>query len=166
MKPQLFEIPGRWKGKLYIVARPRGGDWLDDELASLHGAGVDVLVSLLEPQEAGQLGLGLEEEAAVRAGLEFFSLPVKDRGVPYSRSEFAAAVSRLEADLESGRAVAIHCRQSVGRAGMAAVAILVESGVCVEEAVELVSKVRGVAVPETAEQLEWLRGILSGVRFL
>jgi len=150
MKPQLFEIPGRWKGKLYIVARPRGGDWLDDELASLHGAGVDVLVSLLEPQEAGQLGLGLEEEAAVRAGLEFFSLPVKDRGVPYSRSEFAAAVSRLEADLESGRAVAI----------------LVESGVCVEEAVELVSKVRGVAVPETAEQLEWLRGILSGVRFL
>jgi len=150
MKPQLFEIPGRWKGKLYIVARPRGGDWLDDELASLHGAGVDVLVSLLEPQEAGQLGLGLEEEAAVRAGLEFFSLPVKDRGVPYSRSEFAAAVSRLEADLESGRAVAI----------------LVESGVCVEEAVELVSKVRGVAVPETAEQLEWLRGILSDVRFL
>ncbi len=150
MKPQLFEIPGRWKGKLYIVARPRGGDWLDDELASLHGAGVDVLVSLLEPQEAGQLGLGSEEEAAVRAGLEFFSLPVKDRGVPYSRSEFAAAVSRLEADLESGRAVAI----------------LVESGVCVEEAVELVSKVRGVAVPETAEQLEWLRGILSGVRFL
>lgn len=150
MKPQLFEIPGRWKGKLYIVARPRGGDWLDDELASLHGAGVDVLVSLLEPQEAGQLGLGSEEEAAVRAGLEFFSLPVKDRGVPYSRSEFAAAVSRLEADLESGRAVAI----------------LVESGVCVEEAVELVSKVRGVAVPETAEQLEWLRGILSDVRFL
>jgi len=166
MKPKLFEISSQWKGKLYIVARPRGWDWLDDELASLHSAGVDILVSLLEPEEAGQLGLGSEEDAAVGAGLEFLALPVKDRGVPHSRSEFAAAVSRLEADLESGRAVAIHCRQSVGSAGMAAVAILVESGVCVEEAVDSGSTARGVAVPETGEQLEWLRGILSSASFI
>lgn len=147
MNPQLFEITGQWKGKLYIVARPRGWDWLDDELA-------------------GQLGLGSGEDAAVGAGLEFFAMPVKDRGVPHSRSEFAATVSRLEADLESGRAVAIHCCQSVGRADMAAVAIFVESGVCVEEAAGLVSKPSGVAVPETTEQLEWLLSILSSVRFI
>jgi len=31
MKPDIFWIPGPWRGRLAIVARPRGGDWLDDE---------------------------------------------------------------------------------------------------------------------------------------
>jgi hypothetical protein len=32
MTTELFWIPGPWKGKLAIVPRPRGGDWLDDEV--------------------------------------------------------------------------------------------------------------------------------------
>ena len=46
MKPTLFWIPGHWLGKFAIIARPRGGDWLDQEVQALQSAGIDVLVSL------------------------------------------------------------------------------------------------------------------------
>lgn len=58
MKPVLYRIPGPWSGSLAIAARPRGGDWLDDELRGWRDSGVDVMVSLLEPDETIQLDLG------------------------------------------------------------------------------------------------------------
>jgi hypothetical protein len=45
-------IGGATPGRLAIVPRPRGGDWLADEVARLKAAGVDILVSMLEPAEA------------------------------------------------------------------------------------------------------------------
>jgi len=42
---------GFWPGRLGIAARPRGGDWLIDELRSWRKAGVHVVVSLLTPDE-------------------------------------------------------------------------------------------------------------------
>jgi hypothetical protein len=42
---------------LAIVLRPRGGDWLDDEVDRIKRAGVDVLVSMLQADEAAELGL-------------------------------------------------------------------------------------------------------------
>jgi hypothetical protein len=38
--------------RLAIVPRPRGGDWLEDEVAHIKRAGVDVLVSMLQADEA------------------------------------------------------------------------------------------------------------------
>jgi hypothetical protein len=58
MRPDLFWIPTPWLGRLAIAARPRGGEWLYDELSSLHAAGVDVIVSLLTEEETIELGLG------------------------------------------------------------------------------------------------------------
>lgn len=34
--------------QLAIVPRPRGDDWLDDEMVALREAGIDVVVSMLE----------------------------------------------------------------------------------------------------------------------
>ena len=48
MSPDLYWIVGPWRGRLAIAARPRGGDWLDDELSGWRQAGIDVVVSLLE----------------------------------------------------------------------------------------------------------------------
>jgi hypothetical protein len=78
--PHLFWIPGPWRGRLAIAARPRGGDWLD-ETKSWRQAGLDVVVSLLETEEADQLGLALEGELAISSGLRFISFPIPDRGV-------------------------------------------------------------------------------------
>ena len=40
-----------------MLPRPRGGDWLADEIRSLRACGVDVLVSLLTGEEVGELDL-------------------------------------------------------------------------------------------------------------
>lgn len=45
------------------MARPRGGDWLVDEMAGLREAGVDVLVSALCDDEYALLDLSAEADA-------------------------------------------------------------------------------------------------------
>jgi hypothetical protein len=64
MTPEIFWIPGPWRGRLAVAARPRGGDWLEDEARGWQVAGFDIVVSLLEKDEAGELGLDLERDAA------------------------------------------------------------------------------------------------------
>ena len=60
-------VPGPWPGKLGIVARPRGGDWLDEEARGWREAGLDVVVSLLEEAEAIELDLRGERSEGSRA---------------------------------------------------------------------------------------------------
>src|ERR1700743_3176736 len=55
MKPYWIN-PGA-NGRLAIVPRPRGGDWLADDLHALRREGIDILVSLLTPSEVEELGL-------------------------------------------------------------------------------------------------------------
>jgi hypothetical protein len=73
MNPDLFPIPGPWRGRLAIVTRPRGGDWLEDEAGGWRRAGLDVVVSLLEESEAAQLDLGNEDGAAGSNRIRFVS---------------------------------------------------------------------------------------------
>lgn len=47
MKAELFWIDGPWQGRLAVMPRPRGGDWLEDEIVSLNKMGISVLVSTL-----------------------------------------------------------------------------------------------------------------------
>lgn len=48
MKVDPFRIPGPWRGRLSIVARPRGGDWLDDEVSAWRRAGIGIVPETLE----------------------------------------------------------------------------------------------------------------------
>src|SRR5437879_2062309 len=109
MSPDLFWIPGPWKGKLAIASRPRGGDWLEDEIHGWHKAGIDVLVSLLEPEEAAQLELRGESEAAISAGVQFIGFPIPDRGVPASKTDAVRVLRTIVALLEQGKNLAVHC---------------------------------------------------------
>jgi hypothetical protein len=47
----LYWVDGPWPGKLALAARPRGGDWLGDEVVSWKRNGVDAVLSLLTPEE-------------------------------------------------------------------------------------------------------------------
>jgi predicted protein tyrosine phosphatase len=118
--PDLFWIPGAWRGRLAIAARPRGGEWLENEAAGWRAAGVDVLVSLLEDGESKELGLADERRAVNRAGLEFRSFAIPDRGLPGSTEETISLLAAIAANLERGKNVAVHCRQGVGRSGLIA----------------------------------------------
>jgi hypothetical protein len=65
------------------MARPRGGDWLADELHALRRRGVDMVVCALTDPELMDLELTGETQAA---GLAFVRIPVSDRGVPWQPS--------------------------------------------------------------------------------
>jgi protein-tyrosine phosphatase len=161
MNPELFWIPGPWRGKLAIVTRPRGGDWLEDEAAGWRKAGLAVVVSLLESNEAAGLGLAREGEVAKSNGVHFISFPIPDRGVPSSMGDALPHLSTIAVELENGKTVAVHCRQGVGRSGLIAAALLVTSGMSAAKAIETVSAARGQTVPETPAQVEWIEHLPS-----
>jgi protein-tyrosine phosphatase len=156
MSPDLFWIAGPWRGRLAIATRPRGGDWLNDEVSGWRRAGIDVVVSLLESKEADQLGLLEESKVAEAEGLRFISFPIPDRGVPASVPAAISLMADVASSLDEGKNVAMHCRQGVGRSGLVAAGVLVNSGVSPEDAIKAVRSARGFDVPETADQRLWV----------
>ena len=153
---KLYWISGPWSGKLAIAARPRGGDWLEDEVSDWKNAGVSTVLSLLTPDEEQDLGLVAEGQVAKNLGLRFASLPIPDRQVPSSPSEVAPILDELDTELASGKNAVIHCRQGVGRSGMVAACLLVLRGMNSSSAIRELERTRGTAVPETAEQRHWI----------
>lgn len=142
--------------QLAIVPRPRGGDWLDDEMLALREAGIDVVVSMLEKEEELDLGLEREGLSAERANLRFVNFAVPDRGIPLDKYQFEKFLENLEHQLASGRRVGIHCRVCIGRASITSACLLIRSGVTSECAWQQISASRGCSVPDTTEQRQWV----------
>lgn len=163
MKVDPFRIPGPWRGRLSIVARPRGGDWLDDEVSAWRRAGIGVVVSLLEDDEEAQLGLTDERQAAEGQGIGFISFPIPDRSVPASTEAAIEVIGRIATELRAGKNVAVHCRQGIGRSALIASGVLMNSGIEAEQALKTVSSARGISVPETLEQHRWIERLSSRV---
>jgi protein-tyrosine phosphatase len=159
MIPDLFWIGGPWRGRLAIANRPRGGDWLKDELNGLRRAGVDVVVSLLETNEADQLDLVNEGRAAEANGIRFISFPIPDRGIPASMPSTISLMADVAGALEKGQNVAVHCRQGIGRSGLIAAGVLTIAGSSPADAIQAVSSARGLSIPETPDQRQWVEGL-------
>ena len=159
MRTELYLIEGPWSGRLAIAPRPRGGDWLEDEVHLWQQAGLDIVISLLKLDEVVELGLEKEEEWCGNFRIEFISFPVTDRGVPTSRDAFLTLVRELWQALEAGKRVAVHCRQGVGRSALLAASLLVTSGEETENAFQRISEARGCFVPDTDEQKEWVEAL-------
>lgn len=159
MNPDLFWIPGPWPGRLAVVMRPRGGDWLEDEVVGWKRAGLDLIVSLLEDDEATQLELADEDTTARSKGIRFISFPIPDRGVPASLPDTVGLLREIAKALGEGKNVAVHCRQGVGRSGMIASGVLVVAGSGPRKAIKAVSVARGQKVPETPMQLQWIQNM-------
>src|SRR5262245_25790004 len=168
MRTELYWIAGPWPGRLAIMPRPRGGDWLEDEIQSWRRSGVDVVVSLLTREEQTELSL-LDEESLCRAnGIEFVSFPIVDRSIPSSAEVFLEQMIKLAEQLANGKNVAVHCRQGIGRAALVAICLLTLSGMEPAIAIERVGAARGCSVPETSEQRRWItdfaRSLVTGPR--
>lgn len=164
MIPQIYKVITSGSGFLAVMARPRSGEWLRDEIGGLERLGVQTIASLLEPSEEAELELGAERRIAEELGLAFISFPISDRGIPRRISEFQSLVNRLAYDVRRGRGVAIHCRAGIGRSGIAAAAVLVSLGHDSADVFKLISKARGVNVPDTPEQIEWFMRNCGGFR--
>jgi protein-tyrosine phosphatase len=156
MKAELYRIGGPWPGQLAILPRPRGGEWLEEEIRSWQRTGLDLIVSLLTSDEMAELDLVEEPGLCQNYGLQFLSFPIVDRSVPSSQPPTLDFMKRLEPELTNGKSLGIHCRQAVGRSGMIAACLLAWSGVDAKTALQRVSAARGCPVPETSEQRQWV----------
>jgi hypothetical protein len=147
--------------KLAIAPRPRGGDWLADDLRSYRRDGIDILVSLLTPIEEVELGLRNEPDACRESGIDFRSFPIPDRHTPQSPPQFRAFVLELHAQSLQGRSIAAHCRAGIGRSSLLIACLLIRYGIPPDDAFRRISLARGLQVPDTPEQIDWVRAFSS-----
>jgi len=142
--------------RLGIMARPRGYDWLPDDLRALKQSGVDVVVSALTTEEAEELGLFAEAEACAENGLLFVPFPIEDRSLPAHPSQFDVLVNQLLAHVRDGKSVVIHCRAGIGRSSLIAACVLIKMGASADRALQVIEHARGCLVPDTPEQRKWV----------
>lgn len=133
----MFDVPlGDFKGRLTFGPRPRRPEDV---------AGVDLVVNLLTDEEMIELSLGW---------LAARRLPIPDRQCPPDEPALRQLLAEAEEQLCSGGHVHIHCRAGIGRAGMVTACLLKRLGFL--EVWEMLELARGVAVPDTDEQKQWV----------
>jgi protein-tyrosine phosphatase len=113
-------------------------------------------VSLLEEKEAIWLGLEDEGSHAERMGLRFLSYPIPDAHLPQDPISFRAWIEELAARLLAGDHIGIHCQGSIGRSTVTAACALIHLGWTSKAALAAIEAARGLPVPDTLEQKEWI----------
>lgn len=154
---QIYWIKDRNPPQLAIVARPRGDDRLPEDLAALKAGGIDVLVSLLEPKEAEELGLAAEGPLAESLGMRYISCPIPDRSTPADLASFRDLVARLAAMVRGGHRIGAHCRGCIGRSTVLIASVLIALGAAAGDSLLRVEDARGWPVPDTPEQRAWIQ---------
>src|SRR5215469_14441403 len=98
----IFWIKNDSDCRLAIVARPDGDGLLEEELAHMHAAGIQILVSMLESQEERELGLSVEAHEARALGMDFVRFPIADRQLADNDDNFRHFISELVQRVRSG----------------------------------------------------------------
>jgi protein-tyrosine phosphatase len=142
------------------MARPRGGEWLEDEMTALREVGADVLVCTLTASEMRELDLTEEPIAAQNAGIRFVALPTPDRSIP-ELQPFRELIEELAKELRDGRHIVAHCRMGIGRSSMVVAALLMDTGMAPKDAWMAIRKARGMEVPDTPEQRTWVEEVMT-----
>lgn len=139
----------------------KGTPWdrdLDLDLEAIRAFGASSLVSLIEDFEFDLLRVPKAQFAA-RAGELFtwYHLPIVDVSIPDAAFEepWTQASFALRQELARGGTVVFHCRGGLGRAGMMAARLLIDSGVAASEAIQQVRTARPGAI-ETRQQEAYL----------
>jgi protein-tyrosine phosphatase len=152
---RLHWIDTQRAGRLAIMARPCADDWLEVEVDAWKAAGVEQVLSLLEAEEVSELGLWAEADTCRERGIVFLSFPIPDRGMPDAEAARQIA-GKLARDVAAGHIAAIHCRAGIGRSSLMAACVLMLLGHAPGEALALIRDARGVPVPDTDEQRDWI----------
>jgi len=143
--------------RIGIMARPRGDEWLEEDILTLKRQSAQTIVSLLDRNEIYELGLEKESELCLKHGIEYINFPIADRNVPKLDSRFHNFIDQLKEKLSTSNNVIIHCRMGIGRATIIAACLLLKPGYKTEEVIVHIGKIRGIRVPDTDEQIAWLK---------
>jgi ADP-ribosyl-[dinitrogen reductase] hydrolase len=135
---------------------------LDLDVAAIADWGAASVVTLVEGHELAQLqvtGLG---DAVRDAHMEWHHLPIRDVSVPDAAFETAwrKVGPALRDQLRAGCNVLVHCKGGLGRAGMVAARLLIETGWSPADALLAVRQVRPGAV-ETSAQERYVLGLAA-----
>jgi protein-tyrosine phosphatase len=154
--------PAQWlpftigSGRLAIAARPRGGEWLRDEITHWRNAGATIVASMLEIREMTHLGLTEEPSACAEAGIDYLSHPIRDVTVPPDISAAHGFITQLHTRIRDGASAIIHCRMGIGRSSTIAASVLAHEGIAPANAFTFLAAARGWHVPDTDEQRRWV----------
>ena len=121
------------------------------------------MVSLLSDRQVQSLGLDLEPEHCRELGIEFRHFPITDHGIPDSVDAFLELINQLHESSAGGRGIVAHCYAGIGRSTMVAASLLVRAGVELDAALRRISVARGLEVPDTADQRDWLESLAASL---
>ena len=152
----IYRVARIGRGFLAVMARPALDESLPESIQVLANERVAIVVSLLEPAEEAELALAAEKQECEKHGIEFLSFPIRDRATP-AEVEGVARMSRwAHARVAAGSNLVFHCRAGIGRSGMLAASVLLREGFSTHEAFERISAARGLTIPDTPGQFEWV----------
>lgn len=152
MKTRIFWI----EENLGIMSRPLGGDDLQEEIIYWKKLGINSIVSFLTDEEKEELDLEYERMDCRKEGFEFIKFPIEDGDVPDSYLKTKELVISIAKKIKENQKVLLHSRGGIGRTSMIAASILAQNGLRIKEAFELITKIRGVKVPDTDAQKTWV----------
>lgn len=153
--------PGRLLAGEYPGAMSRAD--AIERLQRLLQAGIDSFLDLTEEGELpdyDHILPGLTERQ-----LRYCRLSILDHGLPDSAAHMTRILDRIESELAAGRCVYVHCHAGIGRTGMAIGCHLIRGGLTNDAALARLQVLwqqcararRWPSVPETAEQVEYVR---------
>jgi protein-tyrosine phosphatase len=142
--------------KLGIMPRPRGNDWLEEEIIKLKKQNIGSWVSLLEQHEITELGLRNQPALCSKHDLEYINFPIVDRNIPEKGTKMDSLIDQLYQKIQNGNSVVIHCRMGIGRSSIIAACVLLKQGFKTEQILQKITSARGLNVPDTDAQIQWL----------
>lgn len=131
---------------------------VERRLGTLLDAGFDAFIDLTEPGELPPYDPYLPPEAL------YVRKPITDHGIPRSAAQMAEILAELDAALESGRRVYVHCRAGIGRTGTVVACHLIARGLDNQAALAKLNQLwqgsdrsdTWPEVPETDEQRDYI----------
>ena len=152
------------KGNLGMMARPKGNDWLEDEILKLKKFKVGVVVSLLEKHEELTLEIAEESRLCSKHDIEFINFSIPDRGTPKDINAFVTLITHIDSRLKDEKNVVVHCRMGIGRTTLVTAALLLKNDFEPEDIFSYLSEIRTLTVPDTKAQKEWIYAIKNKLK--
>lgn len=147
MRPPTVIEPGRLIAGRHPCAFGHENAWL--EVRDLAQAGVTLFVDLTHSGE-------LEPYSSLVDGpSRYVNRPIRDFSVP-AHEGLVATLDEIDAELESGGIVYVHCWAGCGRTGVVVGSWLVRHGTDPDEALRRIAEARGRGCPQTLEQREFV----------
>ncbi len=156
MTSPIYPIETIEAGSLSAMAKPNAKGDIEAEFKSIAARNITRVVSLLESTEAAGQGLANEKREVERCGMQFVHYPIGDFGVPENIHEFALFIRQEHQAIVAGEHTVVHCYAGIGRTGIVTTSILLRCGYNPLQAIDYISKKRGMKIPDTQRQIDWI----------